>query len=85
VGGAWHARATGRAPRHERVPARRRGRVFHTYSAYGRGTEQVGGTHYYLDMTALGRQQDWEERKGRAQALRPRADQPGAGLTADRR
>jgi predicted dithiol-disulfide oxidoreductase (DUF899 family) len=61
------------------------GRVFHTYSAYGRGTEQVGGTHYYLDMTALGRQQDWEERKGRAQALRPRADQPGAGLTADRR
>ena len=64
---------------------RDRARVFHTYSAYGRGTEQVGGTHYYLDMTALGRQQDWEERKGRAQALRPRADQPGAGLTADRR
>jgi predicted dithiol-disulfide oxidoreductase (DUF899 family) len=30
--------------------------VFHTYSTYGRGTEQVGGTHYYLDMTALGRQ-----------------------------
>ena len=28
-------------------------RVFHTYSTYGRGTEQVGGTHYYLDMTAL--------------------------------
>jgi predicted dithiol-disulfide oxidoreductase (DUF899 family) len=35
-------------------------RVFHTYSTYGRGTEQVGGTHYYLDMTALGRQEDWE-------------------------
>ena len=31
-------------------------RIFHTYSTYGRGTEQVGGTHYYLDMTALGRQ-----------------------------
>jgi predicted dithiol-disulfide oxidoreductase (DUF899 family) len=60
-------------------------RVFHTYSAYGRGTEQVGGTDYYLDMTALGRQEDWEEPKGRPQALRPRADQPGAGLTADRR
>ena len=54
-------------------------RVFHTYSAYGRGTEQVGGTHYYLDMTALGRQEDWEEPAGRAQSLRPRADQPGAG------
>jgi predicted dithiol-disulfide oxidoreductase (DUF899 family) len=38
-------------------------RVFHTYSTYGRGTEQVGGTHYYLDMTALGRQEDWEERQ----------------------
>ena len=41
-------------------------RVFHTYSTYGRGTEQVGGTHYYLDMTALGRQEDWEEPAGRA-------------------
>ena len=41
-------------------------RVFHTYSAYGRGTEQVGGTHYYLDMTALGRQEGWEEPAGRA-------------------
>ncbi len=35
-------------------------RVFHTYSTYGRGTEQVGGTHYYLDLTALGRQEAWE-------------------------
>jgi predicted dithiol-disulfide oxidoreductase (DUF899 family) len=59
-------------------------RVFHTYSTYGRGTEQVGGTHYYLDMTALGRQEDWEEPTGRADALRPRADQPGAGQTANR-
>ena len=41
-------------------------RVFHTYSTYARGTEQVGGTHYYLDMTALGRQEDWEEPEGRA-------------------
>jgi predicted dithiol-disulfide oxidoreductase (DUF899 family) len=41
-------------------------RVFHTYSTYARGTEQVGGTHYYLDMTALGRQEDWEEPKDRA-------------------
>lgn len=29
-------------------------RVFHTYPTYGRGTEQVGGTHYYLDMRGLG-------------------------------
>jgi predicted dithiol-disulfide oxidoreductase (DUF899 family) len=55
-------------------------RVFHTYSTYGRGTEQVGGTHYYLDMTALGRQEDWEEPRGRSTGA-PRADQPGAGRT----
>ena len=61
-------------------------RVFHTYSTYGRGTEQVGGTHYYLDMTALGRQEDWEEPKGRAESLGPRADQsaaPALGRLAD--
>jgi predicted dithiol-disulfide oxidoreductase (DUF899 family) len=57
-------------------------RAFHTYSAYGRGTEQVGGTHYYLDMTALGRQEDWEEPKGRAESLGPRADQRGAGAAS---
>ena len=47
-------------------------RVFHTYSTYGRGTEQVGGTHYYLDLTALGRQEAWELPAGRAD-LRPTA------------
>jgi predicted dithiol-disulfide oxidoreductase (DUF899 family) len=39
--------------------------VYHTYSSYGRGPEHVGGTYYFLDLTALGRQQDWEEPKGR--------------------
>jgi predicted dithiol-disulfide oxidoreductase (DUF899 family) len=47
---------------------------------YGRRTEQVGGTHYYLDMTALGRQEDWEEPRGRSTGA-PRADQAGAGRT----
>lgn len=45
-------------------------RVFHTYSTYGRGAEQTGGGYYYLDLTALGRQEDWEEPKGRADAAR---------------
>ena len=40
--------------------------VFHTYSMYGRGAETVGGSYYFLDLTALGRQEDWEEPKGRA-------------------
>jgi len=45
--------------------------VFHTYSTYGRGGEQLGGSYYYLDLTALGRQEEWEEPKGRADLERP--------------
>jgi predicted dithiol-disulfide oxidoreductase (DUF899 family) len=48
--------------------------VFHTYSVYGRGTEMLGGSYYFLDLTALGRQEDWEEPKGRAD--NPRANVP---------
>jgi len=32
-------------------------RVFHTYSAYTRGVEQLFGTYQWLDLTPLGRQQ----------------------------
>jgi predicted dithiol-disulfide oxidoreductase (DUF899 family) len=39
--------------------------IFHTYSVYARGLETVGGSYYFLDETALGRQ-DWEEPTGRA-------------------
>jgi predicted dithiol-disulfide oxidoreductase (DUF899 family) len=44
--------------------------VFHTYSVYGRGTEAIGGAYYYLDLTALGRQEEWEEPAGRADHIR---------------
>ena len=44
--------------------------VFHTYSVYARGLETVGGSYYFLDETALGRQEDWEEPKGRAADVR---------------
>ncbi len=44
--------------------------VLHTYSTYARGTEMVGGSYYCLDQTALGRQEDWEEPKGRVAAAR---------------
>jgi len=44
--------------------------VFHTYSMYGRGAESVGGSYYFLHLTALGRQEDWEEPKGRATEAR---------------
>jgi predicted dithiol-disulfide oxidoreductase (DUF899 family) len=44
--------------------------VFHTYSSYARGAEMTGGSYYYLDLTALGRQEEWEEPKGRADSER---------------
>ena len=46
--------------------------VFHTYSNYARGAEMTGGSYYYLDLTALGRQEEWEEPRDRT------ADQRGA-------
>ena len=46
------------------------GRVYHTYSQYARGLEATGGSYYYLDLTALGRQEEWEEPKGRSESAR---------------
>ena len=46
------------------------GRVFHTYSQYARGLESTGGSYYFLDLTALGRQEEWEEPKGRSDSVR---------------
>ncbi|WP_210587514.1 DUF899 domain-containing protein [Streptomyces sp. GESEQ-35] len=48
---------------------RDRDRVFHTYSTYERGLDGLGSTTSLLDLTALGRQEEWEEPKGRASAL----------------
>jgi predicted dithiol-disulfide oxidoreductase (DUF899 family) len=45
-------------------------RVFHTYSTFARGAEMLGGSYYWLDLTALGRQEDWEEPTGRATSAR---------------
>jgi predicted dithiol-disulfide oxidoreductase (DUF899 family) len=41
-------------------------RVFHTYSTWARGGDILGSAYSYLDLTALGRQEEWEEPKGRA-------------------
>jgi len=41
-------------------------RVFHTYSTWARGTDTTGSAYSFLDLTALGRQEEWEEPKGRA-------------------
>jgi len=45
------------------------GQVFHTYSTWARGTDVLGSAYSLLDLTALGRQEDWEEPKGRAPRL----------------
>jgi predicted dithiol-disulfide oxidoreductase (DUF899 family) len=46
------------------------GRVLHTYSQYARGLESTGGSYYFLDLTALGRQEEWEEPQGRSTSVR---------------
>jgi predicted dithiol-disulfide oxidoreductase (DUF899 family) len=46
------------------------GRVFHTYSQYARGLESTGGSYYFLDLTVLGRQEDWELPAGRSDSAR---------------
>ncbi|MET9506279.1 DUF899 domain-containing protein [Streptomyces sp. NPDC006622] len=44
-------------------------RVFHTYSTHGRGLDGLGSAASLLDLTALGRQEGWEEPEGRASGL----------------
>jgi predicted dithiol-disulfide oxidoreductase (DUF899 family) len=36
-------------------------RVFRTYFVDGRGDEALGGLWAYLDITALGRQEEWQD------------------------
>jgi predicted dithiol-disulfide oxidoreductase (DUF899 family) len=43
--------------------------VFHTYSTFARGSDSLGSSYSLLDLTALGRQETWEEPKGRAPQL----------------
>jgi predicted dithiol-disulfide oxidoreductase (DUF899 family) len=45
-------------------------RVFLTYQVMARGLESTGGSYYFLDLTALGRQEEWEEPKGRSDSAR---------------
>ncbi len=40
--------------------------IFHTYTTYARGTDLLLGMFNYLDLTALGRQEDWEQPTGRS-------------------
>lgn len=44
--------------------------MLHTYSMFARGAEMLGGSYYFLDLTVLGRQEDWEEPRGRSSKTR---------------
>jgi predicted dithiol-disulfide oxidoreductase (DUF899 family) len=43
--------------------------VFHSYSSYGRGVDNLGFISNFLDLTPLGRQERWEQPAGRATAF----------------
>ena len=43
-------------------------RIFRTYFINNRGDEQMGGTWNYLDITPLGRQEEWEDSARRLSA-----------------
>jgi predicted dithiol-disulfide oxidoreductase (DUF899 family) len=69
AGQGWLADGSSEQPGHSMF-LRDGDTVFHTYSMYARGAEMLGGSYYFLDLTALGRQEDWEEPKGRADEVR---------------
>lgn len=68
-GMSWLADGSSEQPGHS-VFLRVGDEVFHTYSSYARGAEWLGGSYAFLDLTALGRQEEWEEPKGRADIVR---------------
>ncbi len=69
VGMDWLAEGSSEQPGHSFF-LRDGGRVFHTYSMFARGAEMLGGSYYFLDLTVLGRQEDWEKPKGRSSKTR---------------
>ena len=43
------------------------GEIFHTYSAYARGLDHLETRYAFLDLTALGRQEEWEDRRAESE------------------
>ena len=46
-------------------------RIFHTYGTFARGCEPMLGIYQWLDLTALGRQEAWEQPAGRSDGSSP--------------
>lgn len=57
--------------------------IFLTYSTFGRGIEEFHHGYPYLDLTVLGRQEEWEEPKGRAPSLGLQAGGPHLRIPDD--
>ena len=55
-------------------------KVFRIYFINSRGDEQMGSTWNYLDITALGRQEEWEDSRRRDTRKRSRTS-GGTGTT----
>jgi predicted dithiol-disulfide oxidoreductase (DUF899 family) len=51
----------------------------------GRGGETVGGAYYFLDLTALGRQEDWEEDSAEESQSERHAGDPEVLIVCDDR
>jgi predicted dithiol-disulfide oxidoreductase (DUF899 family) len=63
VGMGWLVDGSSEQPGH-RMFRRDGDSVFHTYSMFARGAEMLGGSYYCLDLTAPGRQKEWEKPAG---------------------
>ena len=59
-----------RHARPELLPARSTAASSTPTPSIARGLETTGGSYYFLDHTALGRQEEWEEPKGRSESAR---------------
>ncbi len=69
-----------RGPVHTVFHRNQDGEIFHTYSAFGRGAEEVMTTYMYLDLTPKGR--DEPDRGNLTEWVRPH-DRYGAGGSVD--
>jgi predicted dithiol-disulfide oxidoreductase (DUF899 family) len=69
TGGPWDPAMNGEEMPGISVFLRVGDEVFLTYSTFGRGIEEFHNGYHYLDLTALGRQEDWEAPQGRATPL----------------
>nr|WP_269329522.1 DUF899 domain-containing protein [Kineosporia babensis] len=80
TGGPWQPEMRGTEMPGISVFLQHEGHAHLTYSTFGRGLEEFHNGYPYLDLTALGRQEAWEEPAGRAAVLERQVGGPGMRL-----